>query len=201
MRRPLRTLALVLTILLITSLLGCSPAGAPWRQSGALFRPALDEADWSLGHDRLARALSTYQHENYVEARSLFLRTALETDKVDILDRAMLGAVLSGLLSAEDVDTVERHLSDFDHLALRLGAGDVPLNPDLMRPVLQIALELHAARRDSRVLRTELEVKSRQVATLRKEVALLRSQVEELEGLFQFLEQQKRQLSVPGVAN
>lgn len=201
MRQSLRTLAFVLTVLLITSLLGCSHAGAPWKQGGALFRPALDEVDWSLGHDRLARALSTYQREDYVEARSLFLRTALETDKVDILDRAMLGAVLSGLLSAEDVDTAERHLSDFDHLALRLGAGGVPLNPDLMRPVLQVTLEFHVERQDSRALRTQFEVKSRQIATLQEQVTLLRSQVEELEALFQFLEQQKRQLSVPGVVN
>ncbi|PTN34459.1 hypothetical protein [Desulfonatronum sp. SC1] len=201
MRRPFRTIAFVLTVLLITTLLGCSPRGTPWRLGGDLFHPALGELDWSLGHDRLARALSAYQREDYVEARSLFLRAALETDKVDILDRAMLGAVLSGLLSAEDVDAIERHLRDFDHLALRLGAGDVPLNPDLMRPVLQVALEFHAARQDSRVLRTEFEVKSKQVAALREEVTLLRSQVEELEALFQFLEQQKRQLSVPGVVN
>jgi hypothetical protein len=181
--------------------LGCSPGGTLWRLDRGQFWPTLGEVDWSLGHERLAQALSAYQREDYVEAWSLFLRAALETDKVEVLDRAMLGAVLSGLLSAEDVDAVERHLRDFDHLALRLGAGGVPLNPDLMRPVLQVTLEFHAARQDSRVLRKEFEVKSRQVAALREEVTLLRSQVEELEALFQFLEQQKRQLSVPGVVN
>ncbi len=201
MRRLFRAIVLVLVIVLITTFLGCTAGGAPWRLDRALVRPALGEMDWSLGHDRLARALSVYQREDYVEARSLFLRVALETDTVDILDRAMLGAVLSGLLSAEDADEVALHLHDFDTFTPRLGAGDVLLTPDLMRPVLQVVLDFQTIRQDSRMVRAECEVKSGQVAALQKEVSLLRSQVEELEALFQFLEQQKRQLSASGVVH
>ncbi|WP_028572808.1 hypothetical protein [Desulfonatronum lacustre] len=201
MQRLFRTIAFVLAVLLATAFLGCTTGGTPWRLEQALFRPALGEEDWSLGQDRLARALSAYQREDYVEARSLFLRVALETDTVDILDRAMLGAALSGLLSAEDMDEVARHLHDFDNFTPRLKDGDVPLTPVLMRPVLQVVLDFHTVRQDSRVVRAEYEEKSRQAEVLQKEVSLLRSQVEELEALFQFLEQQKRQLSAPGVVN
>lgn len=198
MRRQLRIVAFLQAVLLSTTLLGCAPGGVPWGLDRGLFRPVVSEADWSLGNERLARALSAYQRADYEQARTLFLRVVLETDTEAILDRAMLGAALSGLLSAENADDVARHLHDFDSLASALVTTNDALVPDLLRPVFRFALAFHEEQRSKRMLHAEFEVKSRQVAALQSEVALLRSQVEELEALFQFLEQQKRQLTIPG---
>ncbi|WP_045218433.1 hypothetical protein [Desulfonatronum thioautotrophicum] len=198
MKRSLRTTALFLGIFLIPIFWGCTPATAPWRLDRSILRPAATELDWSLGHERLARALSAYQRADYVEARSLFLRVALETDTVDVLDRTMLGAILSGLLSAENVEEVTRHLLDFDNIASEIETDVGIITPDLLRPILQFALAFHEEQRSNRKLRDEFEGKSRQIAALKSEISLLRTQIQELEALFQFLEQQKRQLTIPG---
>lgn len=198
MRRAVHIRAFLQAVLLSTALLGCAPVGGPWGLDRGVFRPVPSQADWSLGHDQLARALIAYQRADYEEARALFLKVVLETDAQAILDRAMVGMVLSDLLTAERADEVERHLHTFDNLASELVTEGRVLTPDLLRPVLGFVLAFHEEQRSNRMLRTEYEVKSRQVAALQSEIALLRSQVEELEALFQFLEQQKRQLTIPG---
>ena len=201
MRLPWRTVDLILPLFLVITTWGCTPKLSPCLPDETMPQDPFHETVWSPEDPRLVHALSVYQQGNFPEARLAFLRVALETDTMNDRELAMLGAILSGLLSARDVDEVQIHLDEFERLASGLGTGEVLLDPDLLRPLLQTVLEVQEGRQKVQKLRTESETKSRRISSLQDETAKLKQQVEELEALFQLLEQQKRQPIVPGVIN
>ena len=201
---------LVFPVLLCILLYGCLEL-KPQTADNKVFPGILEVAEVD---EYMRSALVSYSLGNYPEARKDFFQARQITEDRDIIRQAELGIILSRLLSAESMAEFIRYHRDLDQiidqhteklfLDFRITIPFVSKKADYieLKNMLKALDARHRETLDSLrrtkdekdVLKAENTAHAQKLHAMEEENFSLKNQIQELEELFDLIEQQKRPL-------
>ncbi len=166
------------------------------------------------GDEYLQSALAAFAAGNYLEARSDFLQAKKSTNNPKISSQAEFGIILTRMLSAENLTefnvhqrNVEQFLNRSDEkylLDLKMTAPFVSAAAEniLMKQKIESLRaehkntldQLHKLKEDREALKAHYGASMRRLSELEDKNQSLKNQINELEELYELIDQQKRLL-------
>lgn len=151
---------------------------------------------WFLEDSDLQRAAENYVAGHYAWAAALFDTSAKQTQSMEVARLAVLGQTLSKLLMAEDAECFQEVLAQLES---SFAQDDITLNSMpffLLEPFLSRSKELHETTFTLKGVRMTRDALAEQVSEQDMVIQGLQRQIQDLEKLFQELEEQKRQIQL-----
>jgi len=187
--RPSALYVTLMALCLVLTFSACSRIDVDLRSGGIL-----ESQRHKQERESLQAAMDSYTKGAYPEAKAQFRQLVDTTSTPEIKEQAHLGAILSTILSAdtlEDIQGPEKELEEFREQSSSLKGMDIVL----IRPFVQKLRENIVLKEENQVIHKKYKAAKNKIHNLKQKQKDLTGQIQELEELFNLIEEQKsRQL-------
>lgn len=144
--------------------------------------------------ESLQGAMDSFAKGTYPEAKAQFNQLVDKTSYPKIKEQAQLGAVLSEILSADTLGDIQGPENELEEL-ISQSSPDMGMDMRFVRPFVQILRENIVIKEENQTMHKKLEAAQSKIQGLEQRKKNLTGQIQELEELFNLIEEQKsRQL-------
>ncbi len=178
----------MLGLFLLLACSGCSGLGIE-----VLPRSKIEVLSQEHNRKSLQAAMDCFEQGEYSEAKTQFRQVADQAQNQKIKEQAQLGAVLSDILSAGTLADIQGPEAEFEEM-MQQSSWAMCMDMQLIHPFIQIIRENKVFKEENRTLRAENKEAMDTIQALKQENECLVEKIQELENLFDLIEQQKRSL-------